>query len=108
MRPQASGTVIVSGFGSLFSNRALGLADNARLLADIVGATVRPKGAVLFDDEHQGLAAAYDPAKFYNDPRLYGTIGVLAAVWLVWGLGGTRPRVAAARRPAPRAAGPGR
>jgi len=104
MRPQASGTVIVSGFGSLFGNRALGLADNARLLADIVTATVRPKGAVLFDDEHQGLAAAYDPAKFYNDPRLYGTIGVLAAVWLIWVLGGTRLRLPAMRLPAPREA----
>jgi len=89
MRPQASGTLIVSGFGSLFSNRALAGADNARLLANIVTTTVRPKGAVLFDDEHQGLAAAYDPAKFYNDPRLYGTIGVLAAVWLVWVLEGS-------------------
>src|SRR2546430_15625774 len=107
MRPQASGTVIVSGFGSLFSNRALGLADNARLLANIVTATVRPKGAVLFDDEHQGLAAAYDPAKFYNDPRLYGTIGVLAAVWLALGPGGTRPRGAATPRAAPRGGGPG-
>ena len=104
MRPAGSGTLIVSGFGSLFSNRALAGADNARLLANIVGASVRPKGAVLFDDEHQGLAAAYDPAKFYNDPRLYGTIGVLAAVWLVWVLGGTRLRVPATRRPAPREA----
>jgi hypothetical protein len=104
MRPQASGTVIVSGFGSLFSNRALGLADNARLLANIVTATVRPKGAVLFDDEHQGLAAAYDPAKFYNDPRLYATIGVLAVVWLIWVLGGTRLGLPAMRMPAPREA----
>src|SRR5207237_2538459 len=104
MRPAGSGTLIVSGFGSLFSNRALAGADNARLLANIVGASVRPKGAVLFDDEHQGLAAAYDPAKFYNDPRLYGTIGVPAAVWLVWVLGGTRLRVPATRRPAPREA----
>src|SRR5256886_14390580 len=107
MRPQASGTVIVSGFGSLFGNRALGLADNARLLADIVTATVRPKGAVLFDDEHQGLAAAYDPAKFYNDPRLYGTIGVLAAVWLAWGLGRTRRRPPAARVAGPLEGGRG-
>jgi len=74
------------------------------LLANIVTATVRPKGAVLFDDEHQGLAAAYDPAKFYNDPRLYGTIGVLAAVWLIWVLGGTRLRLPAMRLPAPREA----
>jgi hypothetical protein len=74
------------------------------LLSNIVTATVRPKGAVLFDDEHQGLAAAYDPAKFYNDPRLYGTIGVLAAVWLIWVLGGTRLRLPAMRMPAPREA----
>ena len=104
MRPQASGSIIVSGFGSLLSNRALGLADNARLLANIVTATVHPKGAVLFDDEHQGLAGAYDPAKFYADPRLYGTIGVLAAVWLTWVLGGTRLRLPATRMPAPREA----
>jgi len=104
MRPVGSGTIIVSGFGSLFSNRALADADNARLLANIVGATVRSAGAVLFDDEHQGLAAAYDPAKFYNDPRLYGTIGVLAAVWLIWVLGSTRLRLPATRMPAPREA----
>jgi hypothetical protein len=65
---------------------------------------VRSAGAVLFDDEHQGLAAAYDPAKFYNDPRLYGTIGVLAAVWLIWVLGSTRLRLPATRMPAPREA----
>jgi hypothetical protein len=104
MRPVGSGTLIVSGFGSLFSNRALAVADNARLLANIVGATVRSDGAVLFDDEHQGLAAAYDPARFYNDPRLYGTIGVLAAVWLIWVLGSTRLRLPVTRMPAPREA----
>ncbi|HXN80137.1 MAG TPA: DUF4350 domain-containing protein [Steroidobacteraceae bacterium] len=104
MRPVGSGIIIVSGFGSPFSNRALAGADNARLLANIVGATVRSDGAVLFDDEHQGLAAAYDPAKFYNDPRLYGTIGVLAAVWLIWVLGSTRLRLPATRMPAPREA----
>ena len=104
VRPVGSGTIIVSGFGSLFSNRALAGADNARLLANIVGATVRSDGAVLFDDEHQGLAAAYDPARFYNDPRLYGSIGVLAAVWLIWVLGSTRLRLPATRRPAPREA----
>ncbi|HEY0767708.1 MAG TPA: DUF4350 domain-containing protein [Steroidobacteraceae bacterium] len=102
VRPDGSGTIIVSGFGSLFSNRSLALADNARLLANIVSATVRSDGAVLFDDEHQGLAAAYDPAKFYNDRRLYSTVGVLAAVWLVWVLGGTRLRLPVTRVPAPR------
>jgi hypothetical protein len=94
----------VSGLGSLFTNRALGLADNARLLANIVGATVGPHGAVLFDDMHQGLGAAYDPAKFYSDRRLYETIGILAALWLCWVLGATRLQLPGLRAPAPREA----
>jgi len=104
VRPAGGGTVIVSGFASLFSNRALGLADNARLLANIVTASLGAGGAVLFDDEHQGLAAAYDPAKFYRDPRLYLTLGVLIAVWLTWVLGGTQLHLPAGRMPAPREA----
>ena len=91
-------------FGSLFTNRALGLADNARLLGNIVGASVAPGGAVLFDDEHQGLGLAYDPAKFYRDPRLYATLGVLGAVWLTWVLGGTQLRLGSVRARAPREA----
>ena len=102
VRPVGAGTVIVSAFGSLFSNRALGLADNARLLGNIVSESVAPGGVVLFDDEHQGLAAAYDPAKFYRDRRLYATLAVLFTVWLVWVLGGTRLRLPASRAPAPR------
>jgi hypothetical protein len=57
---------------------------------------------VLFDDEHQGLTAAYDPAKFYRDPRLYATLGVLVAVWLTWVVGGTRLRLPAGEPRAPR------
>jgi len=79
-------------------------ASRARLLANIVGASLGPGGAVLFDDEHQGLTTAYDPAKFYRDPRLYATLGVLIAVWLVWVLGGTRLRLPRGRAPAPREA----
>jgi hypothetical protein len=101
-RSLGEGRIIVSGFGSLFTNRALGLADNARLLANIVGVTVGPKGAVLFDDMHQGLSAAYDPAKFYSDRRLYETIGVLAALWLCWVLGATKLQLPGLRAPAPR------
>jgi hypothetical protein len=102
--PRGAGSIIVSGFGSLFSNRALALADNARLLANIVAASLGTGGAVLFDDEHQGLSDAYDPARFYRDPRLYGTIAVIAAVWLTWVLGGTRLRIPLTRVPAPREA----
>lgn len=104
VRAADSGTIVISAFSSLFSNRALGLADNARLLANIVTASLGPGGAVLFDDTHQGLTATYDPAKFYRDPRLYATLGVLLAVWLAWVLGGTRLRPAAVQAGAPREA----
>jgi hypothetical protein len=104
VRAAGAGTVIVSAFGSLFTNRALGLADNARLLANIVTASVAAGGAVVFDDEHQGLGMAYDPARFYRDPRLYETLGVLLAAWLAWVLGGTRLRLPPARASAPREA----
>ncbi len=104
VRSLGSGRIVVSGFGSLFTNRALGLGDNARLLANIVGTAVGPRGAVLFDDVHQGLGAAYDPARFYSDRRLYETIGILAFVWLCWVLGATRLRLPGLRAPAPREA----
>jgi hypothetical protein len=104
LRPAGSGTIIVSAFSSLFSNRALGQADNARLLANIVTASLGPGGAVVFDDTHQGLTASYDPAKFYKDRRLYATLGVLVAVWLAWVLGSTRLRPATERASAPREA----
>jgi Domain of unknown function (DUF4350) len=104
VRREGSGTVILSGFGSLFTNRAIGLADNARLLANIIAGSVAPGGAVLFDDDHQGLANAYDPAKFYRDARLYETLAVIVAVWLVWVLGSTRLRIPSARQLAPREA----
>lgn len=89
-RSMGDGQVVISGCGSIFTNRALGLADNARLLANIVAANLAPRGAVLFDDVHQGLTASYDPTKFYRDSRLYETLGILAAVWLSWVLGSTR------------------
>jgi hypothetical protein len=104
LRHKGAGTIIVCGFGSLFSNRALGTADNARLLANVIAATVAADGTVVFDDEHQGLTDAYDPARFYRDPRLYATLGVIAAVWLVWVLGGTQLRMPPSGPAAPREA----
>jgi hypothetical protein len=50
---------------------------------------------VLFDDLRQGLSAQYDPARFYRDSRLWRTIGILIALWLVWVLGSTRLRAPA-------------
>ncbi|HXW74185.1 MAG TPA: DUF4350 domain-containing protein [Steroidobacteraceae bacterium] len=102
IRALGSGTIIVSGFGSLFSNRALGRADNARLLANVVGANVAADGTVVFDDEHQGLTDAYDPARFLRDRRLYATLAVIAAVWFTWVLGGTQLHMPLRRAAAPR------
>jgi hypothetical protein len=102
LRPLGRGQVILSAFGSLFTNRALGLADNGKLLANVIGATVGAGGAVLFDDMHQGLGAAYDPGKFYSDPRLYETVAIFAVVWLCWVLGATQLQLPVSRTPAPR------
>jgi hypothetical protein len=103
-RPLGNGRIIVSGLGTLFTNRALGLGDNARLLSNILGANLGPQGAVLFDDIHQGLGASYDPAKFYRDSRLHMTIGIAALLWLAWVLGATHLRVPVGRSPVPREA----
>jgi hypothetical protein len=89
------GRILLAAGGTLFSNRALGNDDNARLFANIVGTMARD-GVVLFDDLRQGLSASYDPARFYRDPRLYTTLVIVFGVWLVWVVGGTRLRVAVA------------
>jgi hypothetical protein len=101
-RPLGSGRIVVSGLGTIFTNRALGLEDNARLLANLIATNLGPGGAVLFDDVHQGLGANYDPAKFYRDPRLHVTIAIMACLWLSWVLGATKLRVPTSRTPAPR------
>jgi hypothetical protein len=103
-RPLGNGRIIVSGLGTLFTNRALGLADNARLLSNIIATNLGPQGSVLFDDVHQGLGANYDPAKFYRDPRLHATVGIVALLWLSWVLGATKLRVPMTRAPVPREA----
>jgi hypothetical protein len=93
-----AGHIIVSAGGSLFTNRALGKADNARLFANIVRERVAPGGTVLFDDLRQGLSANYNPARFYRDPRLYQTLFILIGLWLAWVVGSTRLRVPAVHR----------
>jgi uncharacterized protein DUF4350 len=89
------GQVLLSSGGSLFTNRALGEADNAHLFANIVSSRMSRDGVVLFDDLRQGLSASYDPARFYEDPRLYKTTFVVLGLWLVWVLGSTQLRAPA-------------
>ena len=98
------GHIVVCALGSLFTDNALGMADNAQLLANIIGANLAPRGAVVFDDFHQGLRAAYDPQRFYRDPRLYLTGLILLGLWFVWVLGATRLHIPVARGAAPREA----
>jgi hypothetical protein len=87
-----AGYILMSAGGSLFTNRALGEADNARLFGNIVQARMGAGGVVLFDDLRQGLSASYNPARFYQDPRLYKTLFILVGLWLVWVVGSTRLR----------------
>ena len=90
-----AGSVLLCAGGSLFTNRALGNADNAQLFANIVSTRVAKNGVVLFDDLRQGLSASYDPARFYRDPRLFKTLFIVLGLWLVWVLGSTRLRAPA-------------
>ncbi len=100
LRPLGAGRIVLSGYGSLFANGVVARGDNARLFANLVGAWVKPGGAVLFDDGRQGLTADYDPARFYADARLHATVAIVVAFWLCWVLAGTRLRpLPAARRP---------
>lgn len=93
-----AGRILLAAGGTLFSNRSLGNDDNARLFANIVSVAMADDGVVLFDDLRQGLSASYDPARFYSDTRLYKTVLIALALWLLWVLGGTRlqaPAIAA-------------
>lgn len=87
-----AGRILIVAGGSLLTNRALGNDDNARFFANVVSLCVSRDGVVLFDDLRQGLSASYDPARFYDDPRLYRSVLILGGLWLVWVLGSTRLR----------------
>jgi hypothetical protein len=92
LTPYGDGQVIVSAYGSLFTNKVLGDLDNARLLGNIVHWSLGEKGHVIIDDAHQGLVAFYDPDKFFGDARLHRALLWLLALWLVFVLGPRRLR----------------
>jgi Domain of unknown function (DUF4350) len=91
------GQVLVSAYGSLFTNKLLGEEDNARLLGNIVAWSVAASGKVLIDDAHQGLVAFYDPDAFFGDRRLHTTLWLLIGLWLLFVLG-PRPLHASVER----------
>jgi hypothetical protein len=87
VRRQEKGQIILLSVAGLFSNRDIGSADNAKLLANIIGWSLEPGAAVIFDDAHQGAVDYYDAKAFYADPRLHRTLGWLVLLWLVFVLG---------------------
>ena len=89
---QQSGQVITLAVAGLFSNRDIGSADNAKLLANIIAWSLQPGGSIIFDDMHQGAVGYYDAKAFYADPRLHRTLLWLVLLWLVFVLGVQRLR----------------
>jgi hypothetical protein len=91
---RGAGQVVLSAVASPFSNGAVTLAGNARLLANIVSWCRESGGTVVFDDAHQGSTAYYDGRAFFADPRLHRTIGWLLLLWLALVLGALPLRAA--------------
>jgi hypothetical protein len=95
--PSGNGQIILSAYGSIFTNKTLGSDDNARLLANIVRWSVHGGGKFVVDDAHQGLVAFYDPTKFFGDRRLHLTLWWLVGLWLLFVLSSQRLRPAVSK-----------
>jgi hypothetical protein len=87
---EGQGQIIVCALASPFANREIALANNARLLSNIIGWSRAPQGKVIFDDAHQGLVDFYDPQAFFHDPRLHRTLAWIVLLWLAFVLGPLR------------------
>jgi len=91
--PLGSGTIVISAYGSIFTNKLLGHADNARLMSNLIAWRLAPQGVVLFDDMHQGASSFYDPEAFFDDSRLHATFWWIIGLWFVWAVLATKLRV---------------
>ena len=78
------GALIISTYGSLLQNSMLGRHDNRRLVVNLIRHHLAPGARVFFDDGHQGLHSIYDAKAFAGDPRLWGSIGLLLAFWVLY------------------------
>jgi hypothetical protein len=87
VKRQGQGQIITLAVAGLFSNREIGTADNAKLLSNIVSWSLQGRGAIIFDDAHQGSVGYYDAKAFYADPRLHRTLAWLVLLWLAFVLG---------------------
>ena len=92
LRRQGKGQVITFAAASVFSNRAIGQRDNARLLSNLIVWTRKSGAAVIFDDAHQGVVSYYDPKAFFADSRLHKTLAWIVLLWFVFVLGVQRLR----------------
>jgi hypothetical protein len=79
-----SGSLVISTYGSLLQNSMLGRQDNRRLVGNLIRHHLAADGRVLFDDGHQGMHSIYDARAFARDPRLWGSIGLLLAFWVLY------------------------
>jgi hypothetical protein len=93
LKRQGSGQILVIGVAGGFANRAIGEADNARFLANIIAWSRAQRGTVIFDDAHQGAVSYYDPKAFFADPRLHRTLLWVLVVWFLFVLGAQTFRV---------------
>jgi hypothetical protein len=94
-----AGRMWVSRYSDLFANAGLGEADNARFMANLVGAALGRNGRVIFDDMHQGATDLYDAEAFFSDPRFVNTMLFMVGFWLLYLVGCSR-RLAPAREAA--------
>ena len=84
---RGTGQIVLASVASPFSNSAVTLGDNARLLTNIIAWCCGPNATVVFDDAHQGATAYYDGRAFFADARLHHTLEWIVFLWLALVLG---------------------
>jgi hypothetical protein len=85
--PTGDGETIVAASGTLLANRNIGEGGARELVRNILRYRLGDRGAVIFDDMHQGLSSLYDPSALLRDARLHYTVWFVLAAWLVYVLG---------------------
>jgi hypothetical protein len=91
----------ISSHPDLFGNVTLGLADNARLFANLAASALGEDGHIIFDDMHFGVSDLYDPDNFFRDPRLHNTLLFLGLFWLLYLFGYSNRLAPPAQRDVP-------
>jgi len=79
-----AGALVVCTYGSLLENSMLGQRDNRSLVVNLLRHHLAAGGRVIFDDGHQGLHTIYDAQAFLRDPRLWGSLALFLAFWVLY------------------------